>query len=201
MLTQLNRYVVYIKLPVYVGQYMASLFHADKKGIKVPECTELCACISNFLYEGEGESWDIKASVLSEVRYKAMIKEMTSAKEIKRTIVCGNRKLPILDSSDCLFPFYIPSYVWKNTGEKKTDDTFLITQKAAHKFRRISKLFFLQSLSSFLEQERNIKKNKREKFDKMSAIEKFMLYYDIDLDYCEAIYKFIRRGNNAFISF
>lgn len=186
-------HVVYVKLPIYIGQYIRDCFHARlNEGIVIPRLTSLMFCLKNSLYENrelyrqdsrtdDGNSRD--AGSYSEAAYKIAV----SAEGKSPIIPFPDMKIPEANEIPRLFPFVIPKSIWLNRGSVETNDHYELTLIGAREFRKMCDEFFWSSLRAYVVSEQRDAKYKGKNFSQLQTIQYFMRCHSIDLSNTQAV--------------
>lgn len=185
-----STHYVYVKLPIYVGQYIRRTFGSDgKSGILLPDATEVKACFCSSLVENK------TLLKLNNKKHPVMSYSECSFNFDKSSIddsEIDNLKIPNDDDRVSLFAFVLPHTLWRDGECVQTNKYYELSFNGATQFRRICIESFWTSLNSFVLGCESRAIRDKMAFNRSMTIEKFLSHYCIDV----SLYETVQRNYN-----
>ena len=160
--------VVYVKLPLYVGQFLQSLYGDSEGRIVLPSCSDLYACFIFGLRSDRILEFSKIGSEYVSVKYNSD-QYMLSVSQ-----ACfGYLKTVKGFKPELYFKFSIPNFI-SRISLKETDCFQALTLSSCQIFRKLCSDFFWKSFHEFINRESLIAKNRGEDCDLSSLIDRFV---------------------------
>lgn len=196
---------VYVKLPIYVGQFLKYVFRAkDEQPITLPESTELQTCLFSNLTENRNMVHCATKSSNGHQRYITSYSEKSYELGAmkNRPVSTYRMKAPKKRELENLFPFTLPEYVWKKNGKVDINEYYELTVRGGREFREMCINIFWVSLRSYIVGQNAESARKGISFNKINAIEKFLAFHSVDVIHRENVlrtYSNRYRDTNKFV--
>lgn len=171
-----NANAVYVKLPIYIGQFIRDVFPCSAKGfIILPRLTELRSCFKHYLVENVN---------IQRIPYKTdrgFYRDNSSYCEAAyKMLPFEDMKIPKSKELPYLFPFEMPPYIWVNRGMVKTNDHYELSYHGAPEFRAMCDEFFFTELRKYIFEQKSLNDKLQRKESLNQMIEYFCRSHKID---------------------
>lgn len=177
-----NQHCVYVKLPVYVGQFVRHIFHSSEGHIELPDATEIHSCFISYLTENMDMKNRDKKRVGGRERDKLSYSEVAYSLGAMKNRPKGTyrMKAPKKCELDNLFPFSIPNKIWRKNGMIDTNDYYELSLRGGREFRKMCTDLFWSSLRSYIVGQEREAYRLGKVFNKSLTIEKFLNFHKVE---------------------
>lgn len=196
MKSNLNQYSVYIKLPVYVGEFLRYVFRATaEEGIVLPQGTEFNACFCNFLVENKDlehrDKQRLGGRERDKLSYSHAAYTIGSMKNRPRNTY--RMKVPKKRELEKLFAFRLPSQIWRHNGLVDTNEYYELSLRGGRHFRTICTDYFWTALRTFIVGNEKECLKLHKDFNRSLTIERFLSFHGVNTLYHDTIVRTYQR--------